>query len=93
MKKGKVYTVKVITNLRGHISKAVCGYPAAVDGRCNHLPNNEVFTSAANTAGPVSHQETYVPCTSKPCQWNLPEKKETKCRNHTVFEVSKTRIW
>ena len=38
MKNGKVYTVKVITNLRGDISKAVCGCPAGVDGRCNHLP-------------------------------------------------------
>ena len=38
MKKGKVYTFKVITRLRGHISKAVCGCPAGVDGRRNHLP-------------------------------------------------------
>ena len=73
-----MYIVKVITNLRGHISKAVCGCPAGVDGRCNHLAatlfaiehkqNNEVFTSAANTAGAVSHQETNVPCTSRPCK-------------------------
>ena len=54
------------------------GCPARVDGRCNHLAatlfaiedkqNNEVFTSAANTAGAVSHQETNVLRTSKPCQ-------------------------
>ena len=79
-----MYIVKVITDLRGDISKAVCGCPAGVDGRCNHLAatlfaiedkqNNEVFTSAANTAGALSHQETNVPCSSRPCQWNLLQK-------------------
>ena len=62
------------------------GCPARVDGRCNHLAatlsaiedkqNNEVFTSAANTACAVSHQETNVLRTSKPCQWNLPKKRK-----------------
>ena len=60
--------------------------PARVDGRYNHLAatsfaiedkqNNEVFTSAANTAGAVSHQETNVLPTSKPCRWNLPKQRK-----------------
>ena len=80
----KVYTVQVIINPIGDISNAIPGCPARVDGRCNHLAatlfaiedkqDDGVFTSAANTAGAVSHQETNVLRTSKPCQWNLPKK-------------------
>ena len=76
------------------------GCPARVDVRCNHhaatlfaiedKQNNEVFTGAANTAGAVSHQETNVLRTSMPMEFT--EKKKNKCRTHTVFEVSKTRI-
>ena len=75
------------------------GCPARVDGRCNHLAatlfaiedkqNNEVFTSAANTACAVSHQETNVLRTSKPCQWNLPKKRKINAEPIQSFNFQK----
>ena len=42
-----------------------------------------------NTDSAVSHQQVTVPCTSQPCQWNLPKKKEIEYRAYPVAKMSK----
>ncbi len=75
MKKGKVYTVKVILSLNGDISNAFCRCPAGVDGRCNHLAATlfslEDKTSMVAAKG-INKTPENLPCTSKPCTWNAP---------------------
>ena len=79
MKKGKVYTVKIILSLNSNITTAFCCCPAGVDGRCNHLAATlfslEDKTSMDNglaAAETISKTPENIPCTSKPCTWNVP---------------------
>ena len=82
MKKGNVYTVKVVLHPSGDIAKACCGCPAGVDGRCNHLAatlfaiEDQWNNLPCDTNSAVSQQQVTVPCTSQPCQWNLPNKRK-----------------
>ena len=82
MKKGNVYTVKVVLHPNGDIAKACCGCPAGVDGRCNHLAatlfaiEDKWNNVPCDTDSAVSQQQVTVPCTSQPCQWNLPKKRK-----------------
>jgi len=82
MIKKKIYTVNVIIKPSGDIAKAMCGCPAGVDGRCNHLSATlfaiEDKFSKGNGTGAEhdSHNQTSdIPCTSKPCSWNVPSRK------------------
>ena len=79
MKKGKVYTVKIILSSNANITTAFCCCPAGVDGRCNHLAATmfslEDKTSMDNcmaAAEAISKTPENIPCTSKPCTWNVP---------------------
>ena len=82
MKKGNVYSVKVVLHPSGDIAKACCGCPAGVDGHCNHLAatlfaiEDHWNNVPCDTDSAVSQQQVTVPCTSQPCQWNLPKKRE-----------------
>ena len=72
MKKGNVYTVKVVLHRSGDIAKACCGSPAGVDGRCNHLAptlfaiEDHWNNVPCDTDSAVSQQQVTVPCTSQP---------------------------
>lgn len=73
---GPVYAVKVILSGSAEIKKAYCPCPAGSDGRCNHLAATlfaieDLFTKATNSA-----ENNDVPCTSKPCTWNVPKKRK-----------------
>ena len=83
MKKGKVYTVKVVLQSNGDIAKAVCGCPAGVDGRCNQLAATmfaieDQWNIKARCATSNGRTETpaNVPCTSQPRTWNVPRKRK-----------------
>ena len=81
MKKGKVYTVKAVLHPSGDIAKAVCGCPAGVDGRCNHLAATlfaieDQWDNVASVTGGISQPQNSIPYTSQPCQWNLPSKRK-----------------
>ena len=63
------------------IAKAVCGCPAGVDGRCNHLTATlfaieDQWDNVASVTGGISQPQNSIPCTSQPCQWNLPSKRK-----------------
>lgn len=82
MKKGKIYTVKIILGSNGDISNAFCCCPAGVDGRCNHLAatlfalEDKTATENGMVAAKVqSRTPENIPCTSKPCKWNVPSRK------------------
>ena len=79
MKKGKVYTVKIILCSNGDISNAFCCCPAGVDGRCNHLAatlfsleDKTSMDSGMVADKAISKTPENIPCTSKPCTWNVP---------------------
>lgn len=79
MTKKKIYTVHIIIKQNGDVFKAMCGCPAGIDGRCNHLAATLFameyqFTmkSNVNTEENESHNS---PCTSQPCTWNIPSRK------------------
>ena len=112
MKKGKVYTVKIILSLNGNITTAFCCCLAGVDGRCNHLAATlfslEDKTNMGNglaAAETISKTPENIPCTSKPCTWNVPAGKRkqepqpiqsVKFSKHEYDKVKKTlckRIW
>ena len=106
MKKGKVYTVKIILSLNGNITTAFCCCPAGVDGRCNHLAATlfslEDKTSMDNglaAAETIRKTPENIPCTSKPCTWNVPAGKRkqepqpiqsVKFSKHEYGKVKKT---
>ena len=78
----KVYTVRTVLHPSGDIiAKAVCGCPAGVDGRCNHLAATlfaieDQWDNVASVTGDISQPQNSIPCTSQPCQWNLPSKRK-----------------
>ena len=37
MKKGKIYSVKIVLKENGNVHCASCCCPAGIDGRCNHV--------------------------------------------------------
>lgn len=83
MKKGKVYTVKAVLQSNGDIAKAVCGCPAGVDGRCNHLAATMFaiedqwnIRAHCETSNGGTETPANVPCTSQPCAWNVPTKRK-----------------
>ena len=77
-----MYKVKVVLHISGDIAKACCGCPAGVDGHCNHLAatlfaiEDHWNNVHCDTDSAVSQQQVTVPCTSQPCQWNLPKKRK-----------------
>ena len=75
---GPVYAVQIVIHNNSEIQKAFCPCPAGNDGRCNHLATTlfameDIFNKTANQKEPESDQ---VPCTSKPCTWNVPGKRK-----------------
>ena len=83
MKKGKVYTVKVVLQLNGDIAKAVCGCPAGVDGRCNQLAATMFaiedqwnIKARCQTSNGRTETPANVPCTSQPRTWNVHRKRK-----------------
>ena len=74
---GPVYAVKVILSGSAEVKKAHCPCPAQVCHQnqalmavCNHLAIEDL-TKATNSA-----ENNDVPCTSKPCTWNVPTKRK-----------------
>ena len=89
MKKGKVYTVKIILSLNGNITTAFCCCPAGVDGRCNQLAATlfslEDKTSMDNglaAAETTSKTPENIPCTSKPSLAHGMFLQENASKNH-----------
>lgn len=80
MKKG-VYSVKVVVDESSCVQQASCECPAGVDGRCNHLAATlfmlESLDGNENKENSKSHEQSpNIPCTSKPCTWNVPKRAE-----------------
>ena len=76
-KGGSVYAVKIIIHANSEIQKAFCPCPAGDDGRCNHLAASlfameDIFNKTVNMKETDTDQ---LPCTSKPCTWNVPKKR------------------
>ena len=72
-KGGSVYAVKIIIRANSEIQKAFCPCPAGNDGRCNHLAATlfameDIFNKTVNIKETDTDQ---LPCTSKPCTWNV----------------------
>ena len=92
MKKGNVYTVKVVLHPSGDIAKACCGCPAGVDGRCNHLAatlfaiEDHWNNVPCDTDSAVSQQQVTVPCTHAS---GISLKKEIEYRACPVTKISK----
>ena len=87
MKKG-IYSVKVEMDESTCIRQASCGCPAGVDGRCNHLAATlfmlESLDHNENKENSVllsQEQSPNIPCTSKPCTWNVPKRAEKSFPN------------
>lgn len=77
-KGGSVYAVKIIIHANSEIQKAFCPCPAGNDGRCNHLAASlfameDIFNKTVNMKETDTDQ---LPCTSKPCTWNVPKKRK-----------------
>ena len=73
MKKGKVYSVKITLKSNGSVHQACCSCPAGIDGWCNHVTASLFALNSYGRAkedGEKDHEE--LPCTSKPCKWNVP---------------------
>ena len=72
MKISAVYTCYISISSFSFVIRAKCGCPAGIDGRCNHVAatlfalENLSKTSGANE----------VSCTSKPCGWSVPPKRQ-----------------
>lgn len=82
MKKG-VYTVKIVLDSSSCIQQASCHCPAGVDGRCNHLAATLFMLESLDDNSNKENcrtemQSENIPCTSKPCTWNIPNKKKSK---------------
>ena len=91
MTKKKIYTVNIIIKASGHISKAMCGCPAGVDGRCNHLAATlfaieDKFQDESQGDSNNSSKDNELPCTSKPCSWNDPSRKR-KLENCAIQSI------
>ena len=72
MIKTKIYTANIIIRANGDILSAVCGCPAGVDGRCNHLAATlfaieDQFSRESQALAQRPAQAPDLPCTSKPC--------------------------
>lgn len=78
MKKGKVYNAKIVLSANGIVLRASCGCPAGVDGRCNHVTASlfalDSYSKTKRNELETGNQE--LPCTSKPCKWNVPRQKK-----------------
>ena len=91
MKKTVVYNCCIIFNKCGSVVLAYDGYPAGIDGRCNHVTSalfalEEFFKKTKGPKGPVNPSLTPAPsCTSKPCVWNVPRKR--KVDNLSIVQV------
>ena len=80
MIKTKIYTANIIIRANGDILSAVCGCPASVDGRCNHLAATlfaieDQFLRESQALAQRPAQAPDLPCTSKPCSWNVLSRK------------------
>ena len=51
----------------------MCGCPAGVDGRCNHL--SATLFAIEDGFRRENSVTTNLPCTSQPCSWNIPSRK------------------
>ena len=76
-KGGSVYDVKIIIHANSEIQKAFCPCPAGNDGRCSHLAASlfamkDIFNKTVN----MKTDTDQLPCTSKPCTWNVPKKRK-----------------
>ena len=72
MKKGEVYLVKITLRNNGSVHNAGCGCPAGTDGRCNHVTASLFVLENYCKIKEKKDVNDDLPCTSKPCKWNVP---------------------
>ena len=94
MKQTVLYNCFIVFNKNGMVVTTYDGWPAGIDGRCNHVTSTlfameEFFKQSKAPVNPFLMPA--LSCTSKPCTWNAPRKR--RIDNLSIAQVKLDHVY